>query len=297
MRGFTLQGAVFCVLLTSCSSSDSPEASPLGQSTLHVVSASSDETSSAELTRTVKELTSGSIGVFQTSTSDGYALQANKEYAYVDNTWTAVGEEIKLRTGAASICAYAPYDAALTDYTAVSLTSGVYDAATDLVYSPTLAGPVNALNRNVSFTMMHAYSRVTLKIRRGNYTGTGAVSSVGVSGDGIYVSGTLNLATGTYAGLVAGGLTLDPAIASTATDADEQVDLRFVPSGSLSSGITLTFVVDGYTLKATTTAYAQLKAGVNYQASVVINGQSVSPSIKTTEWEEVPYDDVIYTGI
>lgn len=293
-RGFRLPGAVFCLLLTSCSSSDSPEASPLGQSTLHVVSASS----SAELTRSVTELTSGSIGVFQTSTSDGYALQANKEYAYVDNTWTAVGEEIKLRTEAASICAYAPYDVALTDYTAVPLTSGVYDAATDLVYSSTLAGPVNALNRNVSFTMMHAYSRITLKIRRGNYTGTGAVSSVGVSGDGIYASGTLNLATGTYAGLVAGSLTLDPAIASTATDADEQVDLRFVPSGSLPSGITLTFVVDGYTLTATTTAYAQLEAGVNYQASVVINGQAVSPPIiETPEWEEVPYDDVIYTGI
>lgn len=303
LKGFTgirgvprftrLSGAVFCLLLTSCSSSDSPEASSGDESTLHVLSASS----SAELTRSVTELTSGSIGVFQTSTSDGYALQADKEYAYVNDAWAAVGEEIKLSAASASICAYAPYDAALTDYTAVPLGSGIYDAGTDLVYSTTLAGPVNAPNRNVSFTMKHAYSRVTLKIRRGSYTGTGAVSSVTVSGDGIYASSTLNLATGIYSGLVAGSLTLDPGITSTATDADESVGLRLVPSGSLPSGVTLTFVVDGYTLKATVTTYTQLEAGVNYQASVVINGQAVAPFINTTEWEEVPYDDVIYTGI
>lgn len=288
-----LTGLLCSLWLCSCSSSDTPDASSDTGSTLHVVSASS----SGEVTRAVTELTSGSIGVFQTSTADGYSLQANKAYAYADGAWSATGEEIQLRTADASVFAYVPYDAALTDYTAVPLTSGPYEEATDLSYSTTLAGPVNALNRNVSFTMVHAYARITLKIRRGTYQGTGAVSGITLSGTGLYTSGTLNLSDGTYATPVAGDVTLSPGITSTATDADTPVYFRLVPTTSLS-GLTLSFVVDGYTLTASTTAYTQLEAGVNYQASVVINGEEVTPTaVETDDWEEVPYDDVIYTGL
>lgn len=293
-KGAVLCALLCCALLSCCTSSDSGDFSAGGGSTLHVVSASSP----VEVTRSVSELTSGSIGVFQTSTSDGYTLQANKEYAYAAGTWGAVGEDIRLHSADALICAYAPYAVSLSDYTAVSLTSGAYDTATDLSYSTTLAGPVNTLNREVSFTLDHAYARVTLNIRRGSYQGTGAISSITLSGDGLYSSGTLNLSTGVYSGQVAGAVTLTPGIASTATDSDTPVYFRLVPASTLSSGLTLTFVVDGYTLTASTTTYTGLEAGVNYQASVVINGQEVTPTdVETDEWEEVPYDDVIYTGI
>ncbi len=289
-----LTGLLCCVWLSSCNSLDAPAPSSGEGSTLRVVSASF----SADLTRSVTELTSGSIGVFQTSTSDGYTLQSNKEYAYTDGAWSATGEEIRLRTANAQVFAYAPYDGALTDYTAAPLTSGLYDAASDLVYSPTLAGPVNTSNRNVSFTMGHAYARLTFKIRRGTYLGTGAVSNITLSGEGLYASGTVNLSTGIYGVQTTGDITLAPGIASTATDTDTPVYFRVVPTTSLPSGLTLSFVVDGYTLRASTTAYTQLDAGVNYQASVLINGEEVTPTVlETTEWEEVPYDDVIYTGI
>ncbi len=293
-KGLTLlSGAFLCFQLFSCSSSDGSEPLSGDQSTLHVVSASS----SVELTRSVTELISGSIGVFQTSTSNGYILQTNKEYAYAAGEWAATGDEIYLRSADAAVCAYAPYDVTLSDYTSVPLTSGLYDDSTDVTYSSTLPGPVNALNRDVILTMGHAYTRITLKIRRGTYQGVGAVSSITLSGDGLYTSSNLNLANGVYTGQVAGDITLSPGITSTATDADTEVGFRVVPTAALPSGLTLTFVVDGYTLKATTTIYTKLEAGVNYQASVVINGQDVIPTIETTEWEEVPYDDVIPTTI
>lgn len=294
LTGLTkVTGLLGFALIVSCNSSDTPsDSSAVEQSTLHVVSASS----SVELTR-AQELTSGSIGVFQTSTLAGYFLQANKEYAYTDGSWTAVGDEVYLHAANASICGYTPYDATYTDYTAVPLTSAAYTASDDLVYSSTLDGVVNELNPNVSFTMKHAYSRITLKIRRGSYTGIGAVSSITVSGSGLYTAGTLNLSTGTYAGLTTGSPSLSPDITSTATDTDTEVGFRLVPSGELFDGLTLTFVVDGYTLKATTTTYSKLEAGVNYQASVVINGQAITPVLDTAIWEEVPYDEIIETAI
>lgn len=252
---------------------------------------------SAEVTRAALE--SGSIGVFQLKNAEGYTPKANLEYTYSGGAWQSAGDDILLNNKNAEICAYAPYNAAVTNVAAVPVLSGKYVEGKGLIYAKTLTGDVNWTSYQVNFQMQQACSRITFRILRdASYTGVGAVSGITIQGAGIYTSAKLNVATGVYSDLISGSLSFNPGISSCSTTEASITGAVLVPAETFTGGLTFTFVVDGTSLKATSSAFSLLQAGTNYVATVTIKAAPLSlPAINIGQWTDVPYDQEIETVV
>ena len=143
--------------------------------------------------------TGGKIGVFQTATTGGYSAQNNVEYDYVSSAWTVAvpANTIYLNNNNASVCAYYPYNAAITSATNVALTSQLYSSANDLSFA--ISSTVRNAAPSANLTMNHAYSQITFKLQKDpTYTGTGAISQIVISNTGILSGNTLDITSGTY---------------------------------------------------------------------------------------------------
>jgi len=289
LAGLILSWGIF----SSCTSQDTSITSnqegkvPLQVSSTHI---------SAEITRAV--LTSGAIGVFQTKITDGYSFVCNRKYAYTLDQWKTTEGDIMLNKNNAALCAYVPYNIAITDFKAIPLSAGKFtDEGGQLAYATLMADPVNMFHNVVNFNMEHAYSRISLKIKRGTYSGTGAISDITIKGNGIYSSANLNIASGIYTDLVSGEVSYNPEISSIGNSGDViETGFQVIPSESFSNGIYFSFIVDGYHLSANS-SFTKLEAGVNYVVTVELNGTAVLPSISMTDWKVVPYDQEFESGV
>lgn len=136
------------------------------------------------------------IGISVTSSTGGdYDGNSYKNILYTatgtgaEQTWS--GTAITLSMNEGTCYAYYPYNAEVSDITAVPVsTSGQVDY---MVATPVT---VSALNKSAELGMKHALSAVRFMIKNGSYAGTGKVTAVSVSSASVGTSGSLNVKTG-----------------------------------------------------------------------------------------------------
>ncbi|MGE4587258.1 MAG: fimbrillin family protein [Mangrovibacterium sp.] len=225
-------------------------------------------------TRSATELSGGDIGVFRLA-STGYAgTRSNVQYSNSESGWDVASgvTPVYLTRSEAELCAYYPYNSDYSDGV-MTLTSQLYASDRDLCYQ---TGVTAVSGTPVSFTLKHAYAKVTLNlIRDAAYSGTCAVSGISIANAGILTSNTMDMTTGTYGSGTAGTVTVDPGISSIASGSSETVTVLMVPAVStLSGNITFSFTVDGKTMTTTvdasTAGLSSLTAGKNYTLNVTV---------------------------
>jgi hypothetical protein len=231
-------------------------------------------------TRSTTAVTSGDIGVFLSGTD--YTTQSNVKYSY-GTTWSTINP-LYLTSTSASICAYYPYSATITDATAVPLTSQIYSSSADLCYaantSKTSASP------SIDFVMSRAYAMITFNIiHEETYTGACSISNIAVSNAGINASGTLNMTTGVMASTTAGTVNITPSSAITvATNATSSIQALMVPVSTAMTGyVTVTFTVDGVRCVAAIDAssLSTLVAGTNYTINASMKKTGVNITLES----------------
>lgn len=116
-------------------------------------------------------LTKGAIGIFLSGTEagSGYKVIDNRKYVYNGSDWgpPTANDTIYLVGNDADVCAYYPYKDAYTDKTVIPLQSQDYVETEDIYYA--LNTMINGFTPAITFSMVHAYSLVELKISRENY--------------------------------------------------------------------------------------------------------------------------------
>lgn len=240
---------------------------------------------SAEV-QTRATLSSGSIGIFRTTTNN-YSALYNVQYTY-SGGWKAAssGNAIYLSQLPANLCAYYPYGSVTFTSgtsTVATLSAQKYDSTKDMCYSTTGGASVCNKTPNATFTMSRAYSRLTLTIKRhaSNYVGTGVVSTINLkNGSSFYSSRTLNISNGTFGGSTTSGGYSYSFNTTIAANASATADL-LLPPQSVSSGLTITLTIDGTARSVTVPvgkfANSNLEAGKRYGITLEISAAQIIP--------------------
>lgn len=308
------------LLLASCSQSDDALASGSGEDGRVPISVEAS-IANASLTRTAGYTPvpdGGAIGIFRTApvTEDSPA-QYDVKYNYGGSPakWSPDDADAPITVGGedATLCAYYPQGKVTftTNSTVTSLTVKDYTADDDLCYAdkPTQAA-VNNSQRQVSFLMDHAYSRLQLHIKRYANPPVSVfpckVSSIRLepetTGREFYTERTLDIgkAEGDAAqlgGTKTTGWTLDTSLLSMGVSGiapnteDTGIDKLFPPQTFTANTATkVTLNIDGQAQQVII-PYAklpQLAAGNIYQIKLELHGQSVKlQSVEIMDWTDV----------
>lgn len=299
-----------CALLCSCSNTDNPADNKDNGITkaLSVSSTSMD----AFATRAATELTTdgAAIGMFlKDDAGSGYVAADNSNVKYVytaANTpkWggATTADVIYLNNNNAQVCAYYPYDATVTDATAVALLSqeNLLDGSKDLSYSIYNAGTLNNTNNEIALTMNHAYAKITFSITRDqSYAGTCAITNVKLEDvtnpdSKIIASSTLNITDGTYSSPTFGAVNISVDATTAVFDGiatPEDVSVLMVPVAALDDLTKISFTVDSNLMSTTldtsaaTGTLKALAAGTNYKINVTIKGKGLQiTTVSITDW-------------
>jgi len=229
-------------------------------------------------TRSATVLSSGDIGVFRLASLGYLETMSNVHYTNSGSGWDIASgvDPIYLTKSSASLCAYSPYriyDATFTDET-FTLNSQLYSESADLCYQTDLTA---VSGTPVSFTLEHAYAKLVFNLTRdASYSGDCAISKIRIANDGILVSNTLDISTGSYGSGTIGLVEIDPGISSISSGSSVSVSVLMVPTVvPLSGDITLIFTIDGEdqlaTVDVSSASLASLKAGNDYILNVTIN--------------------------
>ncbi|MBP1593196.1 MAG: hypothetical protein H6Q12_214 [Bacteroidetes bacterium] len=274
------------LMLSGCSNEEAATVSP--DNTLVALSVSSVSFPAVK-TKATTSLSGGSIGVFLGS-ANGYTAINNVQYTYSAGAWTKTsGGDIYLGSSAASVCAYYPYSASVTNSSSVSLQSQIYTSAADLCYAPYITNLKNSA-QNAAFVMSHAYSRITFTITRdATYTGTCNITDISLTNSGLKTLATFNITNGTYTTGTNGSVSFNPSISSIASGANTSTSVLLVPVTGLTGNIDLAFTIDGASfstsIPVSTAGLATLSAGINYKINVTIKYTSLTNnSVSTTDW-------------
>ncbi len=263
-------------MLGGCSYMEYPGENVKTGPTLSVSSASVVATTGG--TRTTNTISEGSMGIFRLLTK-GYFAQNNVQYDCIGAEWIKNTEDIYLNNNPATVCAYYPYNSSITDPSSVPLSSQKYDATVDLCYGKGAQNPSNSAS-NVSFNMEHAYARMTFNITRSpNYNGTGLITDISISNDGLKKSGFLNITDGSYTSETNGAVVFDPGIKSIDAGTTVSASVLLLPVAGLSGSLSFSFNVDGVpknvVLDAASNGLTTLQAGYNYQINFSLGASLV----------------------
>lgn len=254
-------------------------------------------------TRAGTPLTRGSIGIFLTGT--GYTPLNNKQYNYGSSAWTPKDEGNTIYLGSlnAIVCAYYPYESTSVSVDGFTLTSQVYAADKELFYATNQSvngSKTGTPNRNVTFNLARAYSRVKVIVKRHatNYPGTCAVTALKLKN--ILKNTTLDIRDGeqgSNSSVVANEVSA--ATFSTTLAAGEQTEKDFlmVPCGFASTpvngtsncGLTIELTVDSRTMTTgiLINTLGEIERGKQYTITVTINGTQLGVAAvnEAPDWE------------
>ncbi len=305
-----------CAFLCSCSNDDNGVATKDNgvMKALAVSSASMDAFATRAGSVTELATEGAAIGMFlKDDPTNGYVAADNSNIQYVytaANTpkWGGAtpADVIYLNNNDAQVCAYYPYDAAVTDPAAVALTSqeNLVDGSKDLCYSYYNTANLNNANNQIALTMQHAYSKITFSITRDeSYASTCAVTNIKIedatnADSKIIPSATLDiigdqLYTLSTAGAVDCPLTDTTPVYDGITDVatPEEASLLMVPVAALDASTKISFTVDGNVMSTTldtsdtTGILKALAAGTNYKINVTIKGRGLQVTkVDIVDW-------------
>lgn len=204
MKNFLFSAAVAaCVVTVSSCSNDNvltPEINQGDKPTLLDVSTNIEVTSRSQTGKPVNSFISGDeIGLFVSSGSVNSPYNSIASNKNVKSTFTTVWTQatpVYLSSAKATIYAYYPYSASVTDGTAVDID---HTSQTDYMYA-TAVSNINNRQPRAAITMNHALSLVQFDFKKENYTGAGSLTAITIAnksgGTSLVSTGKLNLATG-----------------------------------------------------------------------------------------------------
>lgn len=259
-----------------------------------------DDCGLAELDITVSTAEAGTKAIekstsFASGTAIGISLQSGSgtydgiSYANVKSTASGSGasqtwaneKSILLSSTSGTLYGYYPYSSTVTDVANIPVTA-TSSSQTDYMYATAVSGLKNT-NRSASLTMKHALAGISVTVKKGTYTGTGSVTSVGFASDGIGTGAALNAKTGALSSVTGTGTSFTSTTSFTLSASGTAREFMVVPAGT-SKTITFTVIVDGITYRVTTAA-TDLPEGkiTSYTLTVNAEGMTLS-SVSITAW-------------
>ena len=196
-------------------------------------------------------------------------------------TWAPQSAEKQILLSATEGKAYAyyPYNAENTSFTAIHLDAS---RQADVMYTSTAFTGLNDKNAAASFNLQHALSVMKVKVKKGSYTGTGAVTSCSISGDPIGLTGTLDGTTGNLSGVTKGKVSAGKSytISNTATDHD----IIFVPT-TTAGQVTVGLMMDGKEYTTTTTSSETFVSNQCYTLNLTVDDSGATlTGIEVGDW-------------
>lgn len=259
-----------------------------------------DDCGLAELDITVSTAEAGTKAIekstsFASGTAIGISLQSGSgtydgiSYANVKSTASGSGasqtwaneKSILLSSTSGTLYGYYPYSSTVTDVANIPVTA-TSSSQTDYMYATAVSGLKNT-NRSASLTMKHALAGISVTVKKGTYTGTGSVTSVGFASDGIGTGAALNAKIGALSSVTGTGTSFTSTTSFTLSASGTAREFMVVPAGT-SKTITFTVIVDGITYSVTTAA-VDLPEGkiTSYTLTVNAEGMTLS-SVSITAW-------------
>lgn len=237
------------------------------------------EVSASVATRSVSDFSENdSIGLFVQKTNGSMYndcdCSQNAKAVYNSGKWNIL-QNIRIGADTGNVFAYYPYNADVTDYKNIPVTTA---AQVDYLYSEKAS--VIATQPKAILTMKHSMSLVSFQISRNNYPSAGVISYIEITG--IPTTGNLDITSGTIsAGAINNTFSHDCNIALSAAP----VSIDFIAIPCNTDGITAVFTVDGktFTYKFPTGALEKGKTNsyslsLNY-SELLQTSSSVSPWI------------------
>ena len=193
------------------------------------------------------------------------------------------GDETVYLSATQGVCyGYYPYSSSITDITQIPVSAA---GQVDYLYASPVAVDIN--NRNVFLTMNHGLAAIRLALKRGTYTGTGVISAVSVTSEGVGSAGTLNALTGKLSGVTGVGTEIGVSTAIELSSAEQNADIIVVPTAT-STALTLSVTVDGKVYSTAADARI-ITQGKCYTYTMTINaGELALSGVKVGDWG---YDD------
>lgn len=196
------------------------------------------------------------LGVFVTNGSDTKYDATNVQWQHAGTSWENKGT-MMLYEGELSeqkIYAYSPYDANVTENGTITVTGG---GTTDWL----VATEASLAGSSVSLTMTHALAKLVLEPSFGTDVTDRTINSVKV--DGMYASGTLNIADNTWA--------LGENPTTTELTMDSKNELLVIPMAQCESFVITVVTGDDRTFETTISLSGvenKLEAGTQYNITL-----------------------------
>ena len=203
MKKFLFSAAIAASMLAVCSCGSDNVMTPevgLGDEPVLLDVATSIEVTRSVTGRPIDTFVSGDeIGLYVSAGAvntpyNGVASNKNVKSSF-STVWTQA-TPVYLSSLMATIYAYYPYNASVTDGTAVDID---HTSQTDYMYATTVAN-INNRQPHAAIIMNHALSLVQFDFKKENYTGIGALTAITIAnktgGTSLISTGKLNLTNG-----------------------------------------------------------------------------------------------------
>lgn len=250
---------------------------------------------------TYQTLTAGAIGLFldNAATSVAYKAKTNVKYTYATPQWQPATEAYHLYLVAADadICAYYPYDAAVTDKTAFDVSAKILPADTP---PPAYAKNVtkNRTDNTVSFQMNQVCAWLEINFTRGDIKDGCTLSGFSLVNAGLYDTYRINIATGVEVektSATAGKITFADEIA-LAANATVTRSIAMPPAPVLTDGLKVATALKEYAgkqMSVTLAGITALERATKYTVNLTVNATDiVVTSVKVqTGWDNLAVKD------
>lgn len=238
--------------------------------------------------------TGASIGVVLGNVIEGKfeTTHSNVRYNYGSTKWVPnlELERIYVTSPDAYVCAYYPYNAAVTDAPKVSLAPRILaDGEIPLAYATIQS--TNGGHQEISFSMTQACSWLVIDFKRGNTKDDITLSEFSLTNSGLYKEFVLNITDGSSTNTAADGgmvtFTGDIALPKNSTATRS---LSMPPSPTLSGGLKVSVKVKEYgnkVLSTTLTGLTALERGYKYALTITVDGDGLGvSSVEILPWTE-----------
>lgn len=180
-------------------------------------------------------------------------------------TWTLV-KNVALTTDEAKLYAIYPYSENM-DSKVVTLK---FDDATDLLYD--VKGGLSSNNPSTGLNMKHIRSLMVVKLNKGNYIGDGVLGNSTITGPGLSLNGTYNLADNKFSSTDGSGkINMTNGTIPTNEPLSEQWFV-FTKPGAAKGKLSFSFTIDGVNFKeATSKENIAFEPGKKYIFNITIN--------------------------
>ena len=304
-KKFFIPAFMMAAVLASCNNMDDSPQQAAGRA-LDVNVSLNDVSSRAMVNGT--SLAEGEIIGVSVTAADGSAYDGNTtgylNVAYTSGAGTGTSQpwtgtsDILLSGTEGKAYAYYPYTAN-TDFTAIAV--DIVDQK-DWMYSGE-GITVSDADCNVQFQLSHAQTALSVTVARGNkYTGTGAVTALTVTSDGLAKTGTLNAGTGTWLGIAGAGsaisisdafnLAVEDASTTDVKESEKSLSYMFIPAG-VKADFTVNMTLDGKPYSAVVGMTEAFAAGKVYKVSLNFDNEklNVNSVVILNDWSTVDLED------